>query len=233
MIRLEDIGKVYSLGERKLEVLRGINLSVEPGELVAIMGPSGCGNTTLINIIGCLDQPTSGRYFLDDKEVGHLGSGELAMVRGQKIGFVFQSFNLLPNLSALANVGLGLRYAGGGDSKRAMEALARVGLADRAKHHPRELSGGEQQRVAIARALVKNPPLILADEPTGNLDSRSGEEIISILTDLHRDHGITLVMITHATSVARRCQRVIRLKDGQIISEEIIKEGQLIMEETT
>ncbi|MBI2847677.1 MAG: ABC transporter ATP-binding protein [Chloroflexi bacterium] len=221
MIRLQDISKIYSMGERKLEVLRGVQLSVEKGEMMAIMGPSGSGKSTMLNILGCLDRPTSGTYYLDGKEVSRLGSGELARVRGQKIGFVFQSFNLLPHLSALANVELGLRYTGkGGDSRQAMEALARVGLAERAKHRPTELSGGEQQRVALARAVVKNPPLILADEPTGNLDSRSGEEVINILTALHRDYGITLVMITHESDIARYCQRIIHLKDGQIISEE-------------
>jgi len=187
---------------------------------VAIMGPSGSGKTTLLNLIGCLDKPTSGSYYLDDREVSRLSSGELAKVRGQKIGFVFQTFNLLPRLSALANVELGMRYAGGSDRRLAVEALERVGLSERATHRPTELSGGEQQRVAIARALVKNPPLILADEPTGNLDSRSGEEIISILTALHADKGITLLMITHDASIAHHCQRIIHIKDGQVEAEE-------------
>lgn len=222
MIQLQDIFKVYSLGERKVEVLRGLNLSVKPGEMVAIMGPSGSGKTTLLNIIGCLDRPTSGSYNLDGKEVSRLGSAELSTVRGRKIGFVFQSFNLLPHLSALANVELGLRYAGGGDGHRAMDALSRVGLADRARHRPSELSGGEQQRVAIARALVKNPPLVLADEPTGNLDSRTSDEILDILAELHTEQGITMVMITHEEGIAHRCQRIIRLKDGQVVSEEIV-----------
>ncbi|MBI2853002.1 MAG: ABC transporter ATP-binding protein [Chloroflexi bacterium] len=220
MIQLTDARKAYSLGERKLEVLRGLSLSVEPGEMVAIMGPSGSGKTTLLNIIGCLDRLTSGSYYLDGMEVSRLGSGELAKVRGQKIGFVFQSFNLLPNLSALANVELGLRYAGGGDGHRAMEALARVGLDERARHRPTELSGGEQQRVAIARALVKNPPLVLADEPTGNLDSHTTEEIMNILTSLHAEQGITMVMITHEEEIAHHCQRLIRIRDGQVVSDE-------------
>ena len=220
MIRLEDINKVYLMGKRELTVLKGVNIHIERGELVAIMGPSGSGKTTMLNLIGCLDKPTSGSYYLEDREVSHLSSGELAQVRGQKIGFVFQTFNLLPRLSALANAELGLRYSGGGDRKQAMEALDKVGLSDRANHRPTELSGGEQQRVAIARALVKNPPLVLADEPTGNLDSRSGAEIISILTSLHVEQGITLLVITHDTNIAHHCQRIIHFKDGQVEAEE-------------
>jgi putative ABC transport system ATP-binding protein len=220
MIKLERITKTYTLGKRELQVLKGIDLCVEQGELVAIMGPSGSGKTTLLNIIGCLDRPTSGSYHLDGKEVSSLSSTELAAIRAKKIGFVFQTFNLLPRLSALANVELGLKYAGIDDRDLALEALRRVGLADRANHRPTELSGGEQQRVAIARALAKRPPVILADEPTGNLDSKSGEEVLSLLTELHKEQGITLVMITHDPDVARRCQRIIRLKDGLVVSEE-------------
>lgn len=220
MIRLQGITKVYPMGKRELTVLRGISLNIKQGELVAIMGPSGSGKSTMLNLIGCLDTPTSGSYYLEDKEVSRLGSGELAQIRGQKVGFVFQTFNLLPRLSALSNVELGMRYAGGSDCKRAMEALARVGLSNRTNHRPTELSGGEQQRVAIARALVKNPPFILADEPTGNLDSRSGAEIISILTSLHAEQGITLLMITHDANIARHCQRIIHLMDGQVEREE-------------
>ena len=220
MIKLQDITKVYKMGTRELTVLKEVNLHIERGELVAIMGPSGSGKSTMLNLIGCLDTPTSGSYYLEDREVSRLSSGELAGIRSQKIGFVFQTFNLLPRLSALANVELGMRYAGGVDRKRAMEALGKVGLSDRAKHRPTELSGGEQQRVAIARALVKNPPLILADEPTGNLDSRSGEEIISILTSLHAEQVITLVLITHDANIAHHCQRIIHLKDGQVEAEE-------------
>jgi len=222
VIRLQDITKVYPMGNRELTVLKAVNLHIERGEMVAIMGPSGSGKTTVLNLIGCLDKPTSGSYYLEDREVSRLSSGELAQVRGQKIGFVFQTFNLLSRLSAVANVELGLRYCGGSDRHRAMEALAKVGLSDRAKHRPTELSGGEQQRVAIARALVKNPPLILADEPTGNLDSRSGEEIISILTALHAEQGITLLMVTHELNLARQCQRIIHLKDGQVVAEEAV-----------
>ncbi len=220
MIKLQKITKVYLMGKRELTVLNGINMHVEQGEFAAIMGPSGSGKSTMLNLIGCLDRPTLGSYYLEDREVSRLNSGELAMIRSQKIGFVFQTFNLLPRLSALANVELGMRYAGGVDRKRAMDALIKVGLSDRANHRPNELSGGEQQRVAIARALVKNPPLILADEPTGNLDSRSGAEIISILTSLHTEQGITLVMITHDASIAHHCQRIIHLMDGQVEAEE-------------
>jgi len=222
MIRLQDITKVYPMGKRELTVLGGVNLYIEQGEMVAIMGPSGSGKSTILNLIGCLDKPTSGKYYLEDREVSRLSSSELATVRSQKIGFVFQTFNLLPRLSALANVELGMRYAGGVDRNRAMEALSRVGLSDRANHRPTELSGGEQQRVAIARALVKNPPLILADEPTGNLDSHSGEEIISILTTLHAEQGITLLTITHDASIANHCQRIIHLKDGLVVAEETV-----------
>ncbi|MFC2002246.1 ABC transporter ATP-binding protein [Chloroflexota bacterium] len=220
MIRLQDITKVYPMGTRELTVLRGVNLTIEKGELVAIMGPSGSGKSTILNLLGCLDKPTSGSYSLEGREVSRLSSGELATVRSQKIGFIFQTFNLLPRLSALANVELGMRYAGGVDRQRAMEALTKVGLSDRANHRPTELSGGEMQRVAIARAIVKNPPLILADEPTGNLDSHSGAEIISILTSLHTEHGITLLMITHDANIANHCQRIIHLMDGQIVREE-------------
>ena len=222
MIHLQDITKVYPMGKRELTVLSGINLRIEKGELVAIMGPSGSGKSTMLNLIGCLDKPTSGSYYLDDREVSHLSSSELAAVRSRKIGFVFQTFNLLPRLSALANVELGMRYAGGVDRNRAMEALDRVGLSDRASHRPTELSGGEMQRVAIARAIVKTPPLILADEPTGNLDSHSGAGIISILTSLHAEQGITLVVITHDANIAHNCQRIIQLKDGQVVSEEAV-----------
>ncbi len=220
MIRLQDLTKVYPMGKRELTVLRGINIDIEQGELVAIMGPSGSGKSTMLNLIGCLDKPTSGSYYLEGREVSRLSSGELAQIRGQKVGFVFQTFNLLPRLSALANVELGIRYCGGGDRNRAIEALDKVGLSDRANHRPTELSGGEQQRVAIARALVKNPPLILADEPTGNLDSHSGQEIISILTSLHSEQGITLLMVTHDSNIAHQCQRIIHLMDGQIEAEE-------------
>jgi len=222
MIHLQDITKTYPMGKRELTVLNGVNLHIVRGEMVAIMGPSGSGKSTVLNLIGCLDTPTSGSYYLEGREVSHLRRDELAQIRGQKVGFIFQTFNLLPRLSALANVELGLRYAGGSDRKRAMEVLTKIGLSDRANHRPTELSGGEQQRVAIARALVKNPPLILADEPTGNLDSHSGEEVLSILTSLHNEQDITMVIITHDQNIAHHCQRILHLKDGQVISEETV-----------
>jgi len=208
------------MGKRELTVLRGITLHIEQGELVAVMGPSGSGKTTMLNLIGCLDKPTSGKYYLEGREVSRLSSNELAAIRGQKVGFIFQTFNLLSRLTALANVELGMTYAGGVDRQRAIEALAKVGLSERVKHRPVELSGGEQQRVAIARALVKNPSLFLADEPTGQLDSRSGEEVISILTSLHAEQGITLLLVTHDANIAHHCQRIIHLKDGEIVAEE-------------
>ncbi len=222
MIQLQDLTKVYPMGKRELTVLKGINLHIKQGELVAIMGPSGSGKTTLLNLLGCLDVPTSGKYYLEGREVSRLGSRELARIRGQKIGFIFQTFNLLSRLTALTNVELGMTYAGGIDRQRAIEALAKVGLAERVKHRPIELSGGEQQRVAIARALVKNPSLLLADEPTGQLDSHSGQEVISILTSLHAEQGITLVVVTHDANIANNCQRIIHLKDGEIVTEESV-----------
>jgi putative ABC transport system ATP-binding protein len=222
MIKLENITKTYPMGNRELTVLKGVDIDIKQGELVAIMGPSGSGKSTMLNLMGCLDKPTSGNYYLEGKEVSRLSSGELARIRGQKIGFIFQTFNLLSRLTALANVELGMIYAGGVERQRAREALAKVGLGERMNHRPIELSGGEQQRVAIARAIVKNPTLFLADEPTGQLDSHSGEEVISILTSLHAEQGITLVLVTHDVNIARHCQRIIRLKDGEVIEEEKI-----------
>jgi putative ABC transport system ATP-binding protein len=222
MIRLENITKTYPMGKRELTVLKGVNININKGELVAIMGPSGSGKSTLLNLIGCLDKPTSGSYYLEDKEVSRLSGSELARIRGQKIGFIFQTFNLLSRLTALANVELAMTYVGGIDRQRAKEALAKVGLSERVRHRPIELSGGEQQRVAIARAIVKNPSIFLADEPTGQLDSKSGEEVISILTSLHAEHGITLVLVTHDINVAHHCQRIIQLKDGEVVAEESV-----------
>lgn len=222
MIQLQDIEKIYPIGNRELHVLDGVSFTIETGELVAIMGPSGSGKSTILNLLGCLDIPTSGSYYLDGQEVSRLTSKELAHIRAQKIGFVFQQFNLLPRLSALSNVKLGLEYAGADDFKSAMESLTTVGLADRADHRPTELSGGEQQRVAIARALAKKPPLILADEPTGNLDSRSGDEIISTLIELHAARKITLIMVTHDARIAQRCQRIIYIEDGRVEKDEKI-----------
>ncbi len=220
MIQFENIVKKYPMGKTELTVLKGINLTIEQGELVAIMGPSGSGKTTMLNLIGCLDVPTSGSYRLEGKEVSRLSGRELARIRGQKIGFIFQTFNLLSRLTALANVELGMTYAGGVDRKQALEALEKVGLSERVRHRPIELSGGEQQRVAIARAIVKNPSLFLADEPTGQLDSRSGEEVMSILTKLHAERNITVVMVTHDANIASHCKRIIHVMDGEIISEE-------------
>jgi putative ABC transport system ATP-binding protein len=220
MIRLEGITKTYPMGKRELTVLHGITLNIERSEMVAIMGASGSGKSTTLNILGCLDTPTSGQYFLDGRDVSKLNRHELATVRSKKIGFVFQSYNLLPRMSALENVKLGLRYAGIRDNSLAKDALARVGLADRAHHKPTEMSGGEQQRVAVARALVKKPPVILADEPTGNLDSRASEEIMRILVELHKEQDNTLVMITHEPDMAAYCERIIYLKDGIVLREE-------------
>jgi putative ABC transport system ATP-binding protein len=220
MIILKDIVKTYPMGKRSLTVLKGINLSIEKGELVAIMGASGSGKTTMLNIIGCLDRPTSGSYLFEGREVSRLGGGDLARIRGQKVGFIFQTFNLLSRVSALANVELGMTYAGGVNRKQALEALAKVGLADRVNHRPVELSGGEQQRVAIARSIAKNPSLFLADEPTGQLDSHSGEEVISILLSLHAEQGTTLIIVTHDATIAHHCKRIVHVRDGEIIGEE-------------
>lgn len=221
MITLENIVKSYPMGSRELVILHGINLHVKKGEMVAIMGPSGSGKSTMLNILGLLDTPTSGNYYLDGKEVSKLTGVELSKTRGRKIGFIFQTFNLLSYMSAQKNVELGLKYGGKDDYELASQALAIVGLAERAKHKPLELSGGERQRVAIARALVKDPPILLADEPTGNLDSRSGEEVMKILMSLHRERGITLLIITHDRKVAEHCQRIIHIMDGMIEREEI------------
>lgn len=222
MIQLQNLVKAYPMGKRTLTVLKGLNLNIEKGELVAIMGVSGSGKTTMLNLIGCLDRPTSGSYLFEDKEVSRLNDGELARIRGQKIGFIFQTFNLLSRITALANVELGMTYAGGVNRKQALEALAKVGLAERVNHRPLELSGGEQQRVAIARSIAKNPSLFLADEPTGQLDSHSGDEVISIPLSLHAEQGTTLIIVTHDADIARHCQRIIQLKDGEIIAEETL-----------
>jgi putative ABC transport system ATP-binding protein len=220
MIRLQDIVKIYHMGKSELTVLKGVSLEIKDGEMVAIMGPSGSGKTTLLNLIGCLDKPTSGKYYFGDKDISGFSSGELAQLRGQSIGFIFQTFNLLSRMSALANVELGMMYAGGVNRELAMQALDKVGLSARVRHRPVELSGGEQQRVAIARALVKNPAVFLADEPTGQLDSRSGKEIMSILTSLQSERNITVLVVTHDSNVASQCQRTIRLRDGEIVTEE-------------
>ena len=220
MIQLDHITKIYRMGKVEVPALRGIDLTIKQGDMVAIVGVSGSGKSTLMNIIGFLDKPTAGKYMLEGADVSQLNDNKLAELRNKKVGFVFQTFNLLPRASALSNVELPLLYSGGGGRrKRSMEALERVGLGARATHKPTELSGGEQQRVAIARALVNNPSLILADEPTGNLDSASTTEIIRIFYQLHRE-GITVILVTHEMDLATQAQRIIRLLDGRIISDE-------------
>ena len=216
VIRLDDVRKVYRSGEIAVEALRGVSLTVEDGEFLAIMGPSGSGKSTLMHILGCLDVPSSGRYRLAGEDVSDMDEVDLADVRNRRIGFVFQQFNLLPSMTALRNVELPLSYAGvprDERRERALDALARVGLADRVGHRPGELSGGQQQRVAVARALVTDPALVLADEPTGNLDSAASEDVLRLFAEVH-DQGRTVILITHERDVADRAARVVRLLDG-------------------
>ncbi len=217
VIEIENVTKTYQMGDNQVRALRGVTLNIERGEMVAIVGPSGSGKSTLMNIIGCLDQPSEGVYRLDKVDVHKLDDDALAEIRNQKIGFVFQMFNLLPRTTALDQVELPMVYAGKPDRrKRALEALTQVGLGDRTHHRPNELSGGQQQRVAIARALVNEPAIILADEPTGNLDSQSGEEIMNIFKKLNREKNMTVILVTHDPDVAGIAQRTIRVKDGMI-----------------
>lgn len=213
--------KVYRMGNQEVHALCGANVRIRRGEVVSIMGPSGSGKSTLMNILGCLDHPTDGEYILDGETVSDLTSDQLAGIRNRKVGFVFQSFNLLPRATALSNVELPMRYAGVGKGRTqlARAALESVGLGDRMHHRPTELSGGQQQRVAIARALVNDPAIIMADEPTGNLDSKSGKEIIELLLNLNREHGTTIIIVTHDMGVAAQTQRIIRLYDGLVEEE--------------
>jgi len=223
MIQVEDVHKSYDLGETFVHALRGVSFSIKVGEFVSIMGPSGSGKSTLMNIVGCLDTPSKGTYFLNDRNVGNLDEEQLAGIRNEEIGFVFQKFHLLPRSSALENVALPLKYASVKQSERltrAEEVLDKVGLSNRLTHKPTELSGGEQQRVAIARALVNSPSILFADEPTGNLDSKTGHQVLEIFKDLNK-RGQTIVVITHEREIAEQSQRTITIKDGEIGSDSI------------
>ncbi len=220
MIQVKELSKIYRMGSVEVPALQGVSFQIERGEVVAIMGQSGSGKSTLMHVLGCLDQPTSGEYYLDGKNIAGMSEDELAVIRNQRIGFVFQQFNLLPRMTVRRNVELPLMYNGGNPQRKVAQRseaiLQAVGLAGRMHHRPTELSGGEQQRVAIARALINEPDLVLADEPTGNLDSRTGAEIIQLLLRLNQEKGITLVIVTHDITIASQAQRVIRLRDGKI-----------------
>ena len=231
LIQCEDLWKIYRLGDVEVQALRGLNLSIEQGEFVAIMGASGSGKSTLMNILGCLDQPTTGRYRLNGIDVAALRPDQLADIRNRQIGFVFQSFNLIPRTSALENAQLPLFYRGVSlREQRAMatEALSRVGLQGREGHYPTQLSGGQQQRVAIARALVTSPSLLLADEPTGNLDTQSSQEIMAILDRLNKEQGITIILVTHETDIAAYAEREVVIKDGRVLTDRQTRSGAVI-----
>jgi len=233
VIRIERVSKTYHTGDITVHALRALSLSVQPGEFVAIMGPSGSGKSTLMNIIGCLDRPTKGQYFLQGIDVSTMGKAALADTRNQRVGFVFQSFNLVPRTSALENVELPLLYAGIGAAerqKRARAALAEVGLSDRERNMPSQLSGGQQQRVALARALVNNPSIILADEPTGALDTRTSVEVMDIFQRLNMNKKLTVIVVTHEPDVARYAQRIIHVRDGRISSDELVTERSIASE---
>ena len=227
VIEARDLVNTYKMDEFDVQALRGVSFKIQRGEVVSIMGPSGSGKSTMMNTLGCLDRPTSGEYILDGESVGEMNDDQLASVRNRKVGFVFQSFNLLSRLTALGNVELPLRYAGltEGRRERAKAALEAVGLQDRMTHRPYELSGGQQQRVAVARSLVNNPAIVMADEPTGNLDSKVGKEIMNLLLNLNKDRGTTLIIVTHDPLIAAQTQRVIRLRDGELDLSVEEKEG--------
>jgi putative ABC transport system ATP-binding protein len=233
VIRLENVYKTYDLGEMQVQALRGVSLEVYEGEFVAVMGPSGSGKSTVMNILGCLDRPTRGRYYLDGVDVSGMSKTELARIRNRKLGFVFQQFNLLSRTSALENVELPTVYAGISQeerTKRAMESLTRVGLADRAGHHPSQLSGGQQQRVAIARGLVNRPSILLADEPTGNLDSRTSVEIMEILQTLNNEQGLTIVLVTHEPDIAHFTKRTLEFRDGRLRRDSLVHDRSIARE---
>ena len=220
MIDIRDISKIYQMGNVKVAALQNVSLTVSQGEMLAIMGPSGSGKSTMMNILGCLDVATSGRYVLEGEDVGQMNDNQLAEIRHNKVGFVFQTYNLLPRATALSNVEMPLMYGDGENRRnRAMEALYKVGLHNRALHRPAELSGGEQQRVGIARALVKNPSILLADEPTGNLDSKSSDEILTVLQRLNRDEGLTVILVTHEANIGQHTDRIVSFRDGHVVND--------------